>query len=255
VVNSGRLGRRWHHRVLPETDIERALAAEEFVWATGYALSPQEAQHLLRPWFDRGWPVKAILRALDTTYHGEPQRYHRNESEAESFERRMSAWIDGFGNLRPSPIEAVDQEALDAQERRRWHEEVGHHRPATARSLEDRRAAKALAEDAYTQARGDRTERIRDSSRRVRRALDSLGPGPTLTEPEEEFAAERDASGALYSVITHRAAMRISGLDQETRETLAERDSPARRVLSNRYRRYRQAQAYSQLDELTDPDA
>ncbi|GAA1187440.1 hypothetical protein [Pseudonocardia alaniniphila] len=240
--------------MLPETDTERALAAREFIWTTGYALSPQEAQELLRPWFDRGWPIKAILRALDTTYHGEPQKYHRNESDAKSFERRMRAWIDGFSKLRPPPIEAVDQEALEADERKRWHEEVGYHRPATARSLEDRRAAKSTAADAYSRARGDSIERIRESNRRVRSALDSLGPGPRLTEPEEDFAAERDASGALYSVITHRAAMRVSGLDQESQKALAERDTPARRVLSNRYKRYRLAQAYTQLDELTDPD-
>lgn len=245
---------RWHHLVQPKTDTERRRAAEEFLRVTGFALSPLEALELLEPWFERGWPLKAVIYGLDHTYDGERQRYHRKESDADSFHRRMTAWVDGFGKLRPPPKDAVDPEELEARERRRWHEEVGHAQPATARSEPARRHVRAVAENAYTRARGDRVERVRQADQRVRRAMDTLGRGPRLVEPEEVFAAEHNTQGAMFNEITHRAAMRTSGLDDESAQALAEpRTAPARQVLSNKYRRYRQAQAYSRLDELVDP--
>lgn len=241
---------RWHPLLLPETDDEKLQAIEALQRATTWQLAPRELLRLLDPWFDRGWCPKAILHGMDWLPSGQRQPNYRYDDHTHLIETRMRAWIDGLGNLRPPPVESSDPEALAARQRDR-RARTAHGRGATRATDPLRQQIRDGASEAARRHRWDAVERARTSADRITAALDALGPGVRLAEPEEDFHPD----GMHWSARERErdtAARRVSGMDRVTQEiqTAGRVSAPMMRALRARYGAYRQARALDSLDEL-----
>lgn len=228
--------RRWHRRLVPETAAEREAAARAFCWDTTWVhLSEREVVSLLGAWFDRGWTLHGLFHALDHDPEGEPLTSPPRRPTVDQLAARLRRWINPLGQRRRPPewLEALDREWVAARERERQAQLAA----ARARWVAPGRATAAgdggLLE---VRRRADALARVRERDRRIRVAMDSLGPGPRLHEPEPA----RVCGGADDDVV-EQAARRESGLDraQQAAAEAGEVSPELRRVLTVRYRDYR----------------
>ncbi|MEU5692819.1 hypothetical protein [Actinosynnema sp. NPDC020468] len=175
--------RQWPGRVVPETDAQVAAAVESLClraqWATA---NRARVAAVVGRWFDRGWCVDAVLRAVDLTPSGTLQRRKGDRQEAHLFLRdRLRFWFadDGADSatepLRP-PVQGMTfAQWWDISRRNERTNRVRRRAPLTAEG------EKARAEARATVRTNDRdaiaTARTRGRLRQD--ALDSLLPAGT----------------------------------------------------------------------------
>ena len=166
--------RQWPGRVIPETDSEIDTAVEAVCLRASWTDADRRlAREVLEPWFRDGWPVDAVLTAVDHRPDGSWQgRPRGRDQEAHEFLRaRLRTWSGAGGQRAKPPVPGVPLGQWWRVNRR------------NAR-LTERRAPVPLGpageqarEETMARARAhlaDPVERSRAKARRWREALDTL---------------------------------------------------------------------------------
>lgn len=180
--------RNWPGRVVPSSEQDFETAVESLCLRAGWAGADRwELGQVLSPWFEAGWCVDAVLRAIDLTPSGTLQVKWRETDEPHEFlQKRMQVWSDDSDSDSDSaagttgrPVPPVAGMTLGQWWRinRRTAEGAV---PRARRSLSEAGGQDRERTTAQTRAfRRDPLDAVRERQRRYEEALDSLLPrGP-----------------------------------------------------------------------------
>ncbi|QFZ17880.1 hypothetical protein [Saccharothrix syringae] len=182
--------RQWPGRVVPESDAEVAAAVASLCLRAQWPDADRAGvTSVLRRWFDRGWCVDAVLRAVDLTPDGRLQRRKSDRQAPHAFLKdRLRWWFadhdgDSATDPLPPPVPGMTMERWWAISRR--NERVNRPREHRPLGAEGRRAR----QDVRARARGsgrDAVAMARAKGRQRQDVLDDLlipGAEPVQVEP------------------------------------------------------------------------
>ncbi|MEO6091070.1 MAG: hypothetical protein ABIQ18_49000, partial [Umezawaea sp.] len=161
-------------RVIPETDSEIGTAVEAVCLRASWADADRRLiREVLEPWFGDGWPVDALLTAVDHRPDGSWQgRPRGRDQEAHEFLRaRLRAWSGSGGQRAKPPVPGVPLGQWWRVNRRNTR----LYEPREAAPLGQ--AGIEAREESLARARAhlaDPVERARAKAQRWQEALDSL---------------------------------------------------------------------------------
>ncbi|MET1072754.1 MAG: hypothetical protein ABWY11_08945 [Umezawaea sp.] len=200
--------RQWPGRVIPETDSEIDTAVEAVCMRAGWPdADRQRIRATLVPWFADGWPVDALLSAVDQRPDGSRQgRPRGGGQEAHEFLRaRLHAWSGTGGQRAKPPVAGMPLGQWWRVNRRnaRLHE-PREAVPLTPEGEQAREESLARARAHLT----DPVERAREKARRWREALD------TLLVPGKAAPTFADSSRLLVDRVVPRGVCPHCGAGQ-----------------------------------------
>jgi hypothetical protein len=197
--------RQWPGRVIPETDSEIDTAVEAVCMRASWADADRaRIRAVLVPWFAAGWPVDAVLTAVDVKPDGSRQGRPRSRAqEAHEFlHARLRAWSSSGSPARP-PVPGVPLGQWWRVNRRN----ARLHEPRSGGSLgpegESARSASLAKARAHL---SDPVERARARGRRWREVLDSLlvpGAAAPTFDDSRRLLAERVVRQAVCAHCGH----------------------------------------------------
>ncbi|WP_158854875.1 hypothetical protein [Saccharothrix deserti] len=178
----------WPGRVVPSSEQDVETAIESLCLRAGWPRADRrELRQVLSPWFEAGWCVDAVLRAVDPTPSGTLRLDRRETDEPhELLQKRLRAWLDDSGT-------AADRAAppLPGMTLGRWWRI--HRRNAETAAPRARgplsEAGQQAREQTTAQARAFRrnpVDAVRQRQHRREEALDSLAPQGTRPPTSED---------------------------------------------------------------------
>lgn len=192
--------RQWPGRVIPETDVEIATAVESLCLRAQWADADRGAvAAVVRRWFDRGWCVDAVLRAVELTPDGKLQKRKSDKQEPHIFLKdRLRFWFADDGDSATDPLKPPLSGMPFAQwwAINRRNERINQQRRRKPLSAEGEKAREA----ARVHARGSGRDAIamaRAKGQRQQDALDALvlpGMTPPTFEESRRLRRRRSAS-------------------------------------------------------------
>ncbi|ONI91816.1 hypothetical protein ALI22I_06960 [Saccharothrix sp. ALI-22-I] len=174
----------WPGRVVPSSDQDVVTAVESLCLRAGWpGADRRELGQVLSPWFEAGWCVDAVLRAVDLTPSGTLQTEWRETDEPHEFlQKRLRAWFDDGDTAAGSTDRAAPPVA--GMSLGRWWRI--HRRTAETAAPRVRgplgEAGQRAREQTTARARTfrrDPVDAVRERQRRREEALDSLLPEAT----------------------------------------------------------------------------
>jgi hypothetical protein len=182
----------WPGRVVPETEVHIATAVEALCErAQWHDADRAEITAVVLRWFDRGWCVDAILRAVDLKPDGRLQKRKSAKHEPHLFLRdRLRFWFsdadgeaDSATDPLPPPVQGMSFAVWWAINRR--NERANRQRRRRSRLGDEGEQARRQAFEFTRGLRRDSIATARDKGRRQAEALDGLLPEGATQHPVE----------------------------------------------------------------------
>ncbi|GAA3883844.1 hypothetical protein GCM10022243_55720 [Saccharothrix violaceirubra] len=185
--------RQWPGRVVPETEDEIDTAVEAVCLRANWADADRTAlRALVRPWFEAGWSVDALLTAADRRPDGTRQGSPKTHDQvAHDFLRaRLRSWWEGGARRSRPPVAGMTLGQWWRVNRR--NARLNEPRPRRVLGAPGESAREASLDRVRARLR-DPVERARERGRRYTEVLDSLlvpGLSPPTFDDSRRLLAE-----------------------------------------------------------------